>query len=91
MNAQGEFSFEEARANPDVLGRIVESAVGAHLANEAVVQGATLNYWRDGTREVDFVYRAGRKYAAFEVKSGRADVANSASPCPRPVDKTGLT
>ena len=75
MNAQSEYSFEEARANPDVWGRIVESAVGAHLANEAVVQRATLNYWRDGTREVDFVYRVGRKYSAIEVKSGRADAA----------------
>ncbi len=29
-------------------------------------------YWRDRTREVDFVVKAGRTLTAIEVKSGRA-------------------
>ena len=31
-----------------------------------------LFYWRERSREVDFVLRAGRRVAAIEVKSGRA-------------------
>jgi predicted AAA+ superfamily ATPase len=75
MTAQGGVSLDEMRASPELWGRLAESAVGAHLANEASVHGATLHYWRDGNREVDFVYRSGRRYAAIEVKSGRDDEA----------------
>lgn len=71
MTAQSGVPFDETRASPELWGRVAESAVGAHLVNEARVQGATLQYWRDGTREVDFVYQAGRRYVAIEVKSGR--------------------
>jgi predicted AAA+ superfamily ATPase len=75
MTAQGGVSLDEMRASPELWGRLAESAVGAHLANEASVHGATLHYWRDGNREVDFVYRFGRRYAAIEVKSGRDNEA----------------
>jgi predicted AAA+ superfamily ATPase len=53
-------------------GRLVESAVGAHLANAAATGHCDLFYWRDRNREVDFVVRAGRKLIAIEVKSGRS-------------------
>ena len=58
--------------NPVVIScRLVESAVGAHLANAAAAGVCELYYWRDRNREVDFVVRAGRKVTAIEVKSGR--------------------
>ncbi len=72
LTAQSGYSFEEARADPEFWGRLVESAVGAHLANAAAAGACELFYWRDRNREVDFVVRAGRRLTAIEVKSGRA-------------------
>jgi predicted AAA+ superfamily ATPase len=55
----------------NVRGRLVESAVGAHLANAAAGQECEVFYWRASNREVDFVVKAGARITAFEVKSGR--------------------
>jgi predicted AAA+ superfamily ATPase len=71
MGAVSRLSLAEARAEPDGWGRIVESCVGAYLAEQARVEGAEVTYWRDGTREVDFVYAAGSRVTGIEVKSGR--------------------
>ena len=72
MTAQSGLSPGEARADPEFRGRLVESAVGAHLANAAAGGACELFYWREQNREVDFVVRAGRTVLAIEVKSGRA-------------------
>lgn len=56
----------------DYRGRLVESSIGAHLANAAAAGECDLFYWRDGNHEVDFVIRSGRSTVAIEVKSGRA-------------------
>jgi predicted AAA+ superfamily ATPase len=70
-NAQSGLSFDDARKDGRTWGRLVESAVGAHLANAAAVGELELFYWLDRNREVDFVARSGRTLVAFEVKSGR--------------------
>ncbi len=67
MSATTATTFEEARADANVWGRLVESAVGAHLVNGAF----DVFYWREGNREVDFVVGAGRTVTALEVTSGR--------------------
>jgi len=72
MTATSGLSPEEVRADKEFRGRLVESAVGAHLANAAAAGKCELNYWRERNREVDFVVRAGRSVVAVEVKSGRA-------------------
>jgi predicted AAA+ superfamily ATPase len=72
MTAQSGRSPEEARADHEFRGRLVESAVGAHLVNAAARGVCDVYYWRERNREVDFVARAGRELTAFEVKSGRA-------------------
>ncbi|MDE0375647.1 MAG: ATP-binding protein [bacterium] len=64
--------FDEARQRPDFWGRVVESAIGAHLANAASAGLCEVYYWRDRNREVDFVVRSGDRLVAIEVKSGRA-------------------
>lgn len=71
MTAQMGLTLSEARANPELWGRLVESAVGAHLANAAAAGECELFYWRERNREVDFVTKAGRWLTAFEVKSGQ--------------------
>jgi len=71
LTATSGLGFDEARADRAFWGRLVESAVGAHLANAAEAGGFELSYWRDRNREVDFVTRSGRLVTAIEVKSGR--------------------
>lgn len=71
MTALSGVSPDEARADRAFRGRLVESAVGAHVANAAASGVCELFYWRDTNREVDFVVRAGRVVVAIEVKSGR--------------------
>lgn len=74
--AQSGRSFADARADREGWGRLVESAVGAHLANAAMTGGVDLAWWRDGVREVDFVLSGGGRLAAIEVKSGRAPASH---------------
>ena len=69
MSACSGYTFEEAQADRGYWGRLVESAVGAHLFNTAS-PGLRLQYWRNEGREVDFVLERGRRLVAFEVKSG---------------------
>ncbi|MFH1567376.1 MAG: ATP-binding protein [Gemmatimonadota bacterium] len=75
MSAFSGHSPAEARGHPEYWGRLVESAVGAHLANAATRGECELFCWRDRGREVDFVLRSGRSLVAVEVKSGRPTVA----------------
>lgn len=75
LTAQSGLTLAEARSDGEFWGRLVESAVGAHLANAAAAGECTLYYWRDRNQEVDFVVKAGRRLAAIEVKSGRAPQA----------------
>ena len=69
MSSQSGYTFEEARADRSFWGRLVESAVGAHLFNTKTPE-VRLHFWRDRNREVDFVLERGRRLVAFEVKSG---------------------
>ncbi len=75
MTAQTGWTMEEARADREFWGRLVESAVGAHLAHGAAVGRLTLGYWRERNHEVDFVVTSGRRLVGIEVKSGRAPTA----------------
>lgn len=79
MTATSDLSLAQARANPEYWGRLVESAVGAHLANAASDGQCEVYYWRERNHEVDFVTRAGRHLTAIEVKSGRAPLAHAGS------------
>lgn len=70
MSVTSGLSLEEAISDHEYWGRLVESAVGAHLANAESIDGFELFYWRQGNREVDFVLKSGKKITALEVKSG---------------------
>ena len=71
MTAVLGFTPVEVHVQRELWGRIVESAVGAHLAGAATAGECSLYYWRDRNREVDFVVENGRRLVAIEVKSGR--------------------
>jgi predicted AAA+ superfamily ATPase len=76
MTAGSGLALAEARAQPELWGRLAESAVGAHLANAAAAGECGLYYWRERNHEVDFVVTSGRRLIAIEVKSGRAPHAH---------------
>ncbi|MGH8252356.1 MAG: DUF4143 domain-containing protein, partial [Steroidobacteraceae bacterium] len=76
MTVTAGVSPEEVRSDREFRGRLVESAVGAHLANAAAAGECELFYWRDRGQEVDFVAKGGSRLTAIEVKSGRAPHAH---------------
>lgn len=70
VSATSGLTFAESRADPAHWGRLVETAVGAHLWATRDPR-AELLYWRDRGKEVDFVLARGPHLTAIEVKSGR--------------------
>ncbi|HLG52551.1 MAG TPA: DUF4143 domain-containing protein, partial [Steroidobacteraceae bacterium] len=77
MTAQSGYTLQEARTDREYWGRLVESAVGAHLTNAAAAGECDVFYWRDRGVEVDFVVRIGRAITAIEVKSGKSSQSPS--------------
>ena len=67
--------FSGGTSRPILLGRIVESAVGAHLQNTRDT-ATHIHYWRrdGGKYEVDFVISRGPHLLGVEVKSGNKQV-----------------
>jgi uncharacterized protein len=76
MTVTAGVSPQEAVADREFRGRLIESAVGAHLANAAAAGECELYYWRERGEEVDFVVKAHSRLTAIEVKSGRAPQAH---------------
>ncbi len=69
LSAQVSKSFDEARADHAYWGRLVESAIGAHLLNSIRGTAVELFYWREGDKEVDYILKKGNEIVAIEVKS----------------------
>ena len=70
MSALSGYTFAQAQADRAFWGRLVESAVGAHLYNSATAP-SRLWYWRRNRAEVVYVLERGPRLVAFEVKSGQ--------------------
>ncbi|MCY4170981.1 MAG: ATP-binding protein [Bacteroidetes bacterium] len=70
MTAISGYSIEEACQDHSFWGRIVESAVGAHLLNTKEI-ATRVYYWRDKKNlfEVDYVIQRGPHLLAIEVKT----------------------
>jgi predicted AAA+ superfamily ATPase len=79
ISAQSEDVFKNILRNSSAWGRIVESAVGAHLLNHSLTENFQLYYWRDGNNEVDFVIQKGKSIVGLEVKSGTSHKASGIS------------
>ncbi|MBI3292701.1 MAG: DUF4143 domain-containing protein, partial [Elusimicrobia bacterium] len=69
VNALSGLPYRDSRRRPDLWGRLIENAVGAHLLN-AATPGMTVAYWREGDDEVDYVLQKGEHLVAVEVKGG---------------------
>ncbi len=72
MTAVTGYTYQEAMNDKTYRGRLVESAVGAHLYNKGTPD-CRLYYWREANNEVDFVVERGNKLVAIEVKSNPRD------------------
>ena len=68
MSVHAGYTFAEAQADRSYWGRLVETAVGAHLVNTGS-PGIRVYYWRKGDAEVDFVLERGQRLVVVEVKS----------------------
>ena len=55
----------------ELRGHLMESAVGAYLLGQSAEHGFSVQWWREGTNEVDFVLSDKAHVVAIEVKSGR--------------------
>jgi len=71
MSALSNLSLEAVQQERDEWGRLVESAVGAHLVNSSRGKSLEVFYWLERNHEVDFVLRARKTVVAVEVKSSR--------------------
>lgn len=71
MTATSGMKLSQAKADHEFWGRLVETAVGAHLVNSSYSGGYRVYYWRDRNREVDFVVETSTSLIAIEVKSNR--------------------
>ena len=70
ISAQRNDLSKDTLAKPDEWGRMVESAIGAHLINHSLTEKFNLHYRRDRNEEVDFVIERKGKVIGLEVKSG---------------------
>jgi uncharacterized protein len=70
ISAQNPISFAKAEYDRQYWGRLVESAVGAQLLNEALKNDIKVYYWRERDSEVDYILQKGESIVAIEVKSG---------------------
>lgn len=71
MSAQSSMTKEEVFSKPEILGRWIESAIGAFLTNLCKIENTGLYYWRESNHEMDFVIKSGQKIAGIEVKSSK--------------------
>lgn len=77
ITAQHAFSFKQSQDNRELWGRLVESAVGAHLVNSTIGTKTKISYWREGNKEVDFIMSNGDAVIPIEVKSSKKRVSLS--------------
>lgn len=72
LTSQQTGTLETAVQQPAFWGRIVESAIGAHLLNASLSNGFSVFYWREREQEVDFVLEYKGNLLAVEVKTSDA-------------------
>jgi hypothetical protein len=67
LGALTDVSLEQSQTDKKRWGRMVESAIGAHLIAHAK-DDLEIHYWNESNAEVDFVIQKGSQYIALEVK-----------------------
>jgi len=78
ISSLSSLTLEEVILKPEKWGRVIESAVGAHLLNYSITEGYDIFYWRHNNREIDFVLKYHEKVVGIEVKSTAAKTVKGA-------------
>ncbi len=72
MSGLSNETMDTLQADHKAWCRWVESAVGAHLVNQAFKdKKLQIYYWREGNDEVDFVVEHKKRIIALEVKTSK--------------------
>ncbi|MDR2131279.1 MAG: ATP-binding protein [Odoribacteraceae bacterium] len=71
LNQVLNLTLQQAKADHELWGQIMESAVGAHLLNHSITEKYCLYYWNEKNHEVDFVLEKENVVIGLEVKSGK--------------------
>ena len=66
ITSSWDVSPKQAVRDTALWGRLVESAVGAHLANASALSECNVYYWRERNLEVDFVIERGSSYSQLK-------------------------
>lgn len=69
ISGQMKEEYKEVLSQPEKWGRIVESAIGAHLINYSINENYNVYYWRHKNNEIDFVIEKNEKVIGLEIKS----------------------
>lgn len=69
ISAQSSQTKRQVMSDAAAWGRMVESAVGAHILNSSLTNHSQLFYWRENILEVDFILEKNDELIALEVKS----------------------
>lgn len=69
ISAQSSQTKRQVMSDAAAWGRMVESAVGAHILNSSLSNHSQLFYWRENILEVDFILEKNNELIALEVKS----------------------
>lgn len=69
ISAQLSQTKKQVMSDAAAWGRMVESAVGAHILNSSLTNHLQLFYWRENILEVDFILEKNNELIALEVKS----------------------
>lgn len=67
MTSVHNIGFAATLNNPELKGRLIESAIGATLLMDPESE---VFYWRENNKEVDFIVKRKEKLISIEVKSG---------------------
>lgn len=79
ISAHNAITLDAAKKRPEYWGRLLESAVGAHLVNHPSHSTQRIYYWREGNDEVDFIVENHDGLFAIEVKSGLRKIGTGLS------------
>lgn len=71
ISAHSPERFAAILKKPNEWGRVVESAIGAHLLNHVPAEQYKLYYWNHAESEIDFVLEKNGQVVGIEVKSGK--------------------
>lgn len=69
ISAQSSQTKIQVMSDAAAWGRMVESAIGAHILNSSLTNHSQLFYWRENILEVDFIFEKNNELIALEVKS----------------------